>query len=134
MASVTKGWIMNLSTGLKKSFQFNPTTLDYSRGATYSEISAPGMSYPNLQYVKLFFYDNPNTGVIKSFINFLESLHLPPEYNVKGYKKPPELLFCYGYFIKKCVLEDMSVSIERFNRKGNPIQATITLQLRQVGV
>lgn len=142
MSSVTKGWILNLSTALKKSFQYNPTFFDYSRGATYAEISSPGMPYPNLQYVKgngssfsvsLFFYNNPNTGVIKTWINFLNTF-LPPEVNVKGYKKPPEMLFCYGYFIRKCVLENLNVGIERYDKKGNPIQATLTLQLRQVGI
>ena len=142
MSHVTKGWIKNNDTGEKKSFQYNPTTLSYSRGVTYVDISAPGMPYPNTQFVKgnirsfsvpLFFYDNPNTGVIKKYINFLGSF-LPPETNVQGYRKPPEMTFCYGYFIRRCVLEDLNISIESIDAKGEPIQAVITLQLRQVGV
>ena len=137
----TKGWIKNNSTGKKKSFQFNPTTLGYSRGATYTEISAPGMSYPNTQFVKgnsrtfpvtLFLYDNPSTGVIKKHLDFLNGF-LPPETNKSGYTKPPDMTFCYGYFIRKCVLEDLSVVIEQIDENGEPVQATLTLQLRQVG-
>ena len=140
--SVFKGWIKNNVSGVKKSFQYNPTDLDYSRGATYSDISAPGMGYPNTQYTKgnvrsfpvsLFFFDNPCTGVIKEYMNFFGGF-LPPEVNREGYTKPPDMTFCYGYFIRKCVLEDLGIKIERVDEAGEPIQATFTLQLRQVGV
>lgn len=142
MSQVTKGWIKNNSTGEKMSFQYNPTILEYSRGVSYADISAPGMPYPNTQYVggnarsfpvSLFLYDNPDTGVIKRYMNFLEGF-LTPETNVSEYTKPPEMTFCYGYFIRRCVLEDLSISIERIDEKGEPIQAYLTLQLRQVGV
>lgn len=138
----TKGWIKNNDSGEKKSFQFNPTTLDYSRGASYADISAPGMAYPDTQFIKgnarsfpvsLFFYDNPNTGVIKKYIEFFDGF-LTPETNKSGYTKPPTMTFCFGYFIRKCVLEDFSVSIEVMDENGEPTQATLTLQLRQVGV
>lgn len=140
MSHVTKGWIKNNSTGAKKSFQYNPTELEYSRSVSYVDISAPGMPYPNTQFIKgdvrsfpvtLFFYDNPSSGLISSWIRYLEGF-VPPESNV-SYTKPPVMTFCYGYFIKKCVVENLSVKIERIDESGNPIQAQITLQLRQVG-
>lgn len=138
----TKGWIKNNDTGMKMSFQFNPTNLSYSRGVSYTDISAPGMSYPDTQFISgnarsfpvtLFFYDNPNTGLIKKYMNFIGGF-LTPETNVKGYTKPPTMTFCFGYFIRKCVLEDLNIDIEVMNESGEPIQATFTLQLRQVGV
>lgn len=138
----TKGWIKNNVTKEKMSFQFNPTNLTVGRGVTYTDISAPGMAYPNTQFVKgnirsfpvtLFFYDNPHTGVIKKHLNFLGAF-LTPETNVAGYTKPPDMTFCHGYFVRKCVLEDLNLNVERFDENGEPIQATITLQLRQVGV
>lgn len=141
VSAKTKGWIKNNDTGKKMSFQFNPTNLEYSRGASYSEISAPGMAYPDTQFIKgnlrnfsvpLFFYDNPNTGVIKKYIDFYSEF-LPPETNKSGYERPPTMTFCFGYFIRKCVLEDLSVAIELMDENGEPIQATLTLQLRQVG-
>ena len=138
----TKGYIKNNSTGKVKEFQFNPTTFSYSRGASYGDISAPGMPYPNTQFIKgnarsfpvtLFFFDNPYTGVIKDYIEFLEGF-LPPEVNSNSYTKPPEMTFCHGYFIKKCVLEDLRVDIEDLDSEGRPIQATLEIQLRQVGI
>ena len=137
----TKGWIKNNVSGKKMSFQFNPTTLEYSKSATYTDISAPGMPYPDTQFVKgnvitfpvtLFFYDNPCTGVIQNKLDFLNKL-LPPETNKSGYTKPPDITFCYGYFIRKCVLESLSVVIEQTDESGEPTQAVVTLQLRQVG-
>ena len=142
MSHVTKGWIKNNTTGKKMSFQYNPTNFSYSRGVTYTDISAPGMAYPNTQFVKgnvrsfpitLFFYDNPNTGVIKKYMNFIGGF-LTPETNSSKYTKPPEMTFCYGYFIRRCVLEDFNITIDRIDEDGEPIQATFTLQLRQVGV
>ena len=122
----TKGWIKNNDSGVKMSFQFNPTNLSYSRGVSYTDISAPGMPYPDTQFVKgnarsfpvtLFFYDNPDTGLIKKYMNFIGGF-LTPETNVKGYTKPPVMTFCYGYFIRKCVLEDLSIDMERMDENG----------------
>lgn len=138
----TKGWIKNNNTGKKMSFQFNPTILSYSRGVTYSDISAPGMPYPDTQFVKgnarsfpveLFLYDKPNTGYIKEFMNFIGGF-LTPETNKSGYTQPPTMTFCYGYFIRKCVLEDLTITIDTMDEDGEPTQAVFTLQLRQVGV
>lgn len=138
----TKGWIKNNTTGVLKSFQFNPSGLQYSRSASYVEVSAPGMSYPNTQYVKgdlrefsveLFMYDVPSTGLISDYEEFLNSF-LPPETNTKGYSKPPEMTFCFGYFIRKCVLSSLDTSVERFDSEGKAVQARFTLNLRQVSV
>lgn len=142
ISAKTKGWIKNNETGELKKFQFNPTDLSYSRKASYEDISAPGMAYPEAQFVKgearifsvnLFFYDNPNTGVINKYMKFLNSF-LPPETNRSGYTRPPTMTFCFGYFIRRCVLEDLSTLIELFDEDGEPIQASFTLQLRQVGL
>ena len=142
VSAKTKGWMKNNDTGEKMSFQFNPTNLSYSRGVSYADISAPGMAYPDTQFVKgearsfpvtLFFYDNPNTGVIKKYIQFIGGF-LTPESNESGYTQPPLMTFCFGYFIRKCVLENLDVNIELFDENGEPTQATLTLQLRQVEV
>ena len=137
----TKGWIKNNITGEKKSFQFNPQSLKYSRGVTYVDISSPGSQYPGTAFVKgnarsfpieLFLYDKPYTGVINSYMSFMGAF-LTPENNVKGYSKPPDMTFCFGYFIRKCVLEDLDIVIEDWNENLQPVQAKFTLQLRQVG-
>lgn len=137
----TKGYIKNLSTGKSMNFQFNPENFEYSRGTTYSDIVAPGMSYPDTQFVhgnlrsfpvELFFFDKPYTGLITNYMNFIGGF-LTPENNPSNYSCPPEMLFCYGYFIRRCVLEDLNIKIEEFNERGYPTMARFTLTLRQVG-
>ena len=141
VGATTKGYIKNLISGEVKKFQFNPESFEHTRGATYSEIVAPGMSYPDTQFVhgnaksfpvELFFYDKPCSGVIESYRKFIEDF-LPPEKNNANFKKPPEMLFCYSNFLRRCVLEELTIRIEEGDSKG-PTMARFTLQLRQVGV
>lgn len=141
VGATIKGYIKNLSTGVIKPFQFNPETFEYSRGATYSEIASPGMSYPSTQYVRgnarefsmqLFLFDKPCSGIIKSYKEFLESF-LPPEENSIDFKKPPEMLLCYNDFIKRCVLLELGVINEEYDTQGNVTIAYFNLSLRQVG-
>lgn len=137
-----KGWIKNQDTGAIMSFQYNPESFDHSRAATYVEIVAPGMQYPLTQFVRgnarefsveLFLHDIPFSGVIPNYLSFLESF-LPPEINVDGYTKPPELLFCYGTFVKNCVLEELGQDDEMYDDYLRPLQTRFSLKLRQVGV
>ena len=138
----TKGYIKNLNTGKLMKFQYNPETFSYSRGATYNETVAPGMSYPDTQYVhgnsrsfpiELFLFDKPYTGVIDIWESYINDL-LPPESNENSYSRPPEILFVYGSFVKKCVVEEFSVNVEEYDTWGRPTMARFSLSLRQVRV
>lgn len=138
----SRSYIINNDTGEKLVFQFNPTSVPYSRGAEYSEIKAPLMSYPLTQYaggtsrsfkVELFMYDRPSSGKIEEARLKLES-YLPPEYNDPEFIKPPSLTFAFGYFVKKCVLEQLEVNDELFDENGNPTQTRFTLSLKQIGI
>lgn len=139
--AMLKGLVMNQTTKVPYMFQYNPTTLGYSRSAEYKEISAPGSSYPIVQYIKgnsrefeveLFFNDdNTYRGTIDLAREYF-SAFLPPEDNKGGFS-PPIMLFYYGTFIKKCVLTGLRVDIERHNKYGLPLRARFTLSLKQVG-
>jgi hypothetical protein len=137
-----KGYIKNNDTGETKNFQFNPIPFEYSRGVNYSEIIAPGQQYPITQFVsgqsrvftiKLYLYDRlpGNSGYIVEFMQFVGRF-LPPEKNTVSYKKPPEMTFVYGYFIRKCVLDSLDINIIDFDKDGQPLEAEYTLHLRQV--
>ena len=137
---ITKGWVKNNESGEIMSFQYNPTSLSHARGASYTEISAPGTQYPGIHYVKgnsrefsveLFMNDNPSTGLISRASRFLNGF-LPPEYEDRTFTSPPTLTFCYGRFIKKCVLTELSESTNMMDGAGNPTQTVFTLTLRQV--
>ena len=126
----------------KLVLQFNPTSMPYSRGATFSSIESPGMSYPLTQYVggqirefsfEAFYYDKPYSGKIKTARQFLEGL-LPPEKNTSSFKKPPTFTLAYGYFVKKYVLTNLSIQDDWLDDDGNPIMTRFTLSVRQVGI
>lgn len=136
----TKGYIKNKDTGVIKNFMFNPSELQFERGATYSEISAPGLSYPLIQYVRgnivtfsvpLYIYDKPYSGEVQVWEEFLNSF-VPPTTNVSGYTKPAEMLFVMGNFIRDCVVDSLNTHYTNFTGDLLPNEATFTLNLRQV--
>ena len=139
--SKTRCYIIRNSDDKKLTFQFNPETVPYGRGANYSTIESPGMSYPLTQYCggqvrefsfEVFYYDRPYSGKIDTARKFLESL-LPPEKNKKGFTKPSSFTFAYGYFVKTLVLLNLDVLDEWLDQNGQPLMTRFTLTVRQVG-
>ena len=137
----TRCYIIRNDNNKRMTFQFNPTSVPYSRSANYATIDSPGMSYPLTQYVggnvrefsfEVFYYDRPYSGKINKARKFLEGL-LPPEKNKKNFKKPPTLTFAYGYFVRTLVLEQLDVNDEWLNEDGQPLMTRFTLTVRQVG-
>ena len=137
----TRCYIIRNDTNERLVFQFNPTSVPYSRGAKYSDIESPGMSYPLTQYVggqvrefsfEVFYYDKPYSGKINNARKFLENL-LPPEQNKSGFTKPPTFTFAYGYFVKTLVLTNLDVNDEWLDENGQPLMTRFTLTVRQVG-
>lgn len=137
----TRCYIIRNDTNKRLTFQFNPTSIPYSRSANYTTIDSPGMSYPLTQYVggnvrefsfEVFYYDNPYSGKINKARKFLEGL-LPPEKNKKSFTKPPTFTFAYGYFVRTLVLEQLDVNDEWLNEDGQPLMTRFTLTVRQVG-
>lgn len=137
----TRCYVINNSNQSKLKFQFNPESLQYSRSVNYATIESPGMAYPLTQFVngsvrefsvELFYYDKPCSGKIAKARNFLHAL-LPPEKNSSSFTKPPTFKFACGYFVKNCVLTDLNVHDEWFDRNGNAIMTRFTLTIRQVG-
>lgn len=137
----TRCYIIRNDNNKRMTFQFNPTSVPYSRSANYATIDSPGMSYPLTQYVggnvrefsfEVFYYDRPYSGKINKARKFLEGL-LPPEKNKKNFKKPPTFTFAYGYFVRTLVLEQLDVNDEWLNEDGQPLMTRFTLTVRQVG-
>lgn len=137
----TRCYIIRNDNNKKMTFQFNPESLPYGRGANYSTIESPGMSYPLTQYVggqvrefsfEAFYYDRPYSGKINTARTFLEGL-LPPEKNKSSFTKPPTFTLAYGYFVRTYVLTYLEVNDEWLNEDGQPIMTRFTLTVRQVG-
>ena len=137
----TRCYIIRNDNDKKHTFQFNPESIPYGRGANYSTIDSPGMSYPLTQYVggqvrefsfEVFYYDNPFSGKINKARKFLLGL-LPPEKNKKNFTKPPSFTLAYGYFVRKLVLLNLDINDEWLDSDGQPIMTRFTLTVRQVG-
>ena len=137
----TRCYIIRNDTNERLTFQFNPESIPYGRGANYSTIDSPGMSYPLTQYVggqvrefsfEVFYYDKPYSGKINTARKFLEGL-LPPEKNTSSFTKPPTFTFAYGYFVRTLVLTNLEVNDMWLNEDGQPLMTRFTLSVRQVG-
>lgn len=135
----TKGYLKNLSTGELRQFLYNPSSFTTSRGTNFSELTAPGMSYPKYQYVsgeaktidfQLFLYSN--TGAVTNEIKFLERL-MPDEDSDARFSPPPQILFAFGAFTKKCILEDLRLEYIEFLENLAPRIAVASLSLKVVG-
>jgi hypothetical protein len=138
-----KGFIKNLETGEVKEFQFNPEFFNYGRSVSYNETSSPSSPYPLISYgngnsssfsVPLFLYDPKASGLIEAFIAFVDSLL--PQVDTGGFvernPKPKVVLFCYGRFIKKCVIQSMDYTHEMYTKNIIPIRTTINLTFLEV--
>lgn len=140
----THGYMKNLNTGDIIRFQFNPETFEYDRAVNYTDYIAPQMAYPHTVFTsgatrefefELFMYDRliEPCGIIKDYMCRFGAF-LTPEENVVDWQKPPEMLFCYGYFIRKCVMTHFNIKIDQMDENGTPVMAHFTFGLRQIGV
>ena len=138
-----KGYIMDSKLKRKLKFQFNPQSMEYSRGVNYAEVVSPGMQYPLTYFVnggsktfdlELFEYDRPTTGKINRDIEFLEGL-MPKMTNMQGYfVNPSPCIVAYGGFIAKCVVLGLRTHIDEYAQSGEPYMAHLTLSLKVVDV
>ena len=118
-----KAYIKNLRSGTITKFQYNPTSFNVGRDFNYTELTAPGISYPQFQYVgggvktitfKVFLYGTG--GEPKNFIAHMNDL-MPKESSQTQFQRPPELLFAYGDYIKRCILVSFTEDYNEFNSK-----------------
>ena len=131
----TKGYLKNLHTGGIKKFIYNPSSFSTDRGATYTELSSPGSSYPHFQYVKgearnvsFDLFLRGTSGEVASYVDFLNSL-LPPENSSSNFKTPSPVLFAFGSFVAKCLVLDVGIDYTSFDEALNPTEANAKLKL-----
>lgn len=140
MSKLTKGFIKNNSTKITKPFMYNPTEIQYRRGATYSEISAPGSPYPKIAFIKgevtsiplkLFLSDREKSGTINAFLKFMDGF-FPEENSNALFKKPTTMTVSLGQMIKVCIPISMDVRILDYSSIGVPTRAEISIELKVV--
>jgi len=138
--------------------QFNPTELAFSKTAHYAEVPIPGLDAPILQFVRGeaetitvdLFYDSTEDGTgakaksvveqtdrMYQLVKVLPDLHAPPictlvwsDKNFPGSKVSSHL----GNNRRtkfKCVVESVRHRYTLFSPIGDPLRATVTLQLKE---
>lgn len=136
--SRTKGYIKNTKTGEMKEFIYNPESFSDSQGVKYQDIESPGSSYPLTQFVsgqakkislELFLYDKSGNNKVRKYIAFLEKF-LPNGKN--RFASPAPLLFVFGSYIEKCVMENIDKEYLEFDTSLEPTRAKVKLSLKKV--
>lgn len=137
-----KGYLIDAVTGDTRKFQYNPQSMEYSRGANYGEIKSPGMQYPIIYFVngdsenfdlELFIVDRPSTGKINKDIAWCKSF-LPRYRNDMYFSRPHPIIYAYGNYICKCVVTNVRTRIDEYDEEGEPWLAHITLSLKVVDI
>lgn len=138
-AAKTKGYLKNTDTGKVVNFIYNPNSFSDNTGVTFSEISAPGSSYPKYTYVggqvrsiALDIYLHDHSGKkLDEFKNFLEDF-MPVSKGMGKFSKPPSIIFAFGPYVKTCILETMNREFTDFDRDLKPVEMTISLGLKVI--
>ncbi|MBI2930624.1 MAG: hypothetical protein HYY16_03150 [Planctomycetes bacterium] len=119
-------------------FEYNPTEFSTSKEVTWAEIGIPGMDFPLQQFVRgnlktldldvylnRDFYDTTHDvrGSIEAFERLVEK--------TAKLDAPPVCIFHWGKFDFVCVVGSLTIKYTMFDTDGEPIEATLSLALRQ---
>lgn len=116
--SIARGKLGNVE------FQFNPSEFTDTFGVIYNEISGAGGSYPVLVFgggktrtlqFTIFLDGVEKPGSVRQMINELNS-YVPQARTGGDYQfhSPPTILFAFGWFVKECILESVTVRYTAF--------------------
>lgn len=134
--ALEKATIRNLQTNEIIPVMFNPGEYSLDLGNTFAEIGIPGLKTPPIQYVRgntrnlkmeLFFDSFERKTDIRGETQRVTSL-----LNSDGSTQaPPILLFSWGGFNFKCVLESVGQRFTMFLEDGTPARATLTVSFKE---
>jgi LysM repeat protein len=119
-------------------FEYNPPELEFAKEVNWAEVGIPGLDFPLQQFVRgglatltlevYFNRDNyDKTWDVRDSVKQLERLIEKTEKTFA----PPVCLFSWGKFYIPCVVGGVSVRYTCFDEDGTPIEATVSLTLRQ---
>lgn len=144
MRKPMKGFIMNVETGVRRPFPFNPTPLEESRMNEFVDMKSPGLNSPYFQYtggeanVHTFtMYVNDKAkgqtfGSTFDMLNFLRQFK--PDSN-EQFNPPPPIMIAYGTGNKVIlgIVENMDIKRERFSPDTLlPVSAEIQLTIKEL--
>ncbi len=119
-------------------FEYNPTEFATTKEVTWAEIGIPGLDFPLQQFVR----GNLKTLDLDVYLNrdFYDSRH-DVRASVEAFERlvektqelaaPPVCIFHWGRFDFVCVVGSVTVRYTMFDPDGEPVEATLSLGLRQ---
>jgi len=119
-------------------FEYNPPELEVAKDVNWAEVAVPGLNFPLQQFVSgglrtialevYFNRDNyERAWDVRDSVEKLERLVEKTDQTLA----PPVCLFSWGDFQVPCIVGGISVRYTCFDRDGTPIEATVSLTLRQ---
>lgn len=134
--TLEKATIIVMETNQRIAVMFNPEEYSLDVGNTFAEIGIPGLKTPPIQYVRgnsrmlkmeLFFDSFERRSDVRRSTNQITSLlNQNP-----ATKAPPILLFSWGGFNFRCVLETVGQRFTMFIEDGTPVRATLSVSFRE---
>ncbi|MEZ4731294.1 MAG: LysM peptidoglycan-binding domain-containing protein [Caldilineaceae bacterium] len=139
--ALDKATLINLETQEAIPVMFNPEEYTLEQGNSIAEIGVPGLEKSPIQYVR----GNIRTLQMELFFDTYELQHDTRLRDVRNHtgritrlmekdsitQAPPLLLFAWGTFQFKCVLESASQRFIMFARDGTPVRARLTVTLKE---
>ncbi|MFZ4660032.1 MAG: LysM peptidoglycan-binding domain-containing protein [Caldilineaceae bacterium] len=138
--ALEKASITNLQSGEQIAVMFNPAEYTLEMSNSFAEIGIPGLKAPPLQYVRgnsrqlkmeLFFdvsnESNPAQRDVRLATRRLTALIEQD----RSLRAPPPLLFAWGGFTFRCVIESISQRFTLFHSSGAPVRATLTVSFKE---
>jgi hypothetical protein len=139
--ALDKASIINLETHETIPVMFNPEEYTLEQANTIAEIGVPGLEKSPVQYVR----GNIRTLQMELFFDTYELQNDQRRRDVRAQTRritqlmdknaitqaPPLLLFTWGSFQFKCVLESASQRFIMFARDGTPLRARLNVTLKE---
>lgn len=149
---IRRGYIIRDDNGEVIVFQFNPPEWLDTYKAVYNPVEAPGVSYPEINYIMQSFRTYPLTlefdEKLKEFTNgslYVEGMidkiidltqPSPTMVLIRGGSKmfvePPTCRFVFGDKVLKCKVAEVKVKRTYFDKNLNTTCATIDVELLEV--
>ncbi len=134
-----QGGLVDVDTGERVMFDFNPDAIQDDKATEFAEISIPGMSHPRLQFTggsarTLSFTVYLHYGATDSVPDMIKRLQswLYPEYNGEILEKAPaKLLLVFGdtWPDELWLLRSCNISRKRFDKNLECIFAEAAIEL-----
>jgi nucleoid-associated protein YgaU len=134
--ALEKATIRNLQTGEAIPVKFNPGEYSLDVSNAFAEIGIPGLRTPPIQYIR----GNARILKMELFFDSFEQevdvrIHTQRLTNLLNQDRrsqaPPILLFSWGSFNFKCVLESVGQRFTMFLSDGTPARATLNVTFRE---